>query len=424
MSNFRSIAVVTATLERLLQSAANQAVQQADVRVGPPSAKLGEDGKAVINLCLFRVLPSPASRNDFLPLRDGAGTPRQAARLALDLHYVVSFYGDASRFEPERLMGAAALALEHSPGLSQTAIESAIADPLNQTALSGSDLPDTGPAIRIEPESHTLEDLSKLWSVFYQVPYALSAFYVARRVEIETQDDPGSAVPVMRPDIYVAPSRRLRIRLAGPAIGISGPVEWGGMLHIAGSGIARIGNSLKVNDAVIALGDDAFAGQQIVLPVDDALFAGGAAKAGNHVISILAPLASDQQPAHLREQSNAVGITIRPIITLGANPANISSGNAALRSGTVAVSIEPPLQEGQSARLFLNAAGSPASAAITAEAPAAFPADTLTFAFAGLPRDSYLLRVEVDEVSSLVETGNDPQQPEYGQIIGPMVDLS
>lgn len=424
MSNFRAIAVVTATLERLLQAAANQAVQQADVRVGPPTPKLAEDANPVINLCLFRVLPSPSSRNDFLPLRDGAGTQRQKAKLALDLHYVLSFYGDASRFEPERLMGAAALALEHNPGLSQAAIEAAIADATNQASLAGSDLADTGPAIRIEPESHSLEDLSKLWSVFYQVPYALSAFYVARRVEIETQDEPGSAIPVMRPGIYVAPSRRMRITRAGPASGASGPVAWGGTLHLAGAGIARIGNSLQVGEAVIALADDAFAGKEIVLPVDAALFGGANPQAGNHVIRVLAPPASPQQPQHLREQSNPIGITIRPAIALGANPVNLTSGNAPLRSGTVRVTVDPPLREGQSAKAFLNAATSPASAAIAAQEPAAFPADTLTFAFTSLARDSYLLRVEIDGVSSFVETESDPQAADYGEITGPMVDLS
>ena len=122
MSNFRALAVVTATLEHVLQDAANQAVGQADVRVGAPTAKLAEDGSPLINLFLFRVLPNTQHRNDHFPSRDGGGKQRARARVHLDLHYVLSFYGDAAKFEPERLYGAAALALEHAPGLSVAAI--------------------------------------------------------------------------------------------------------------------------------------------------------------------------------------------------------------------------------------------------------------------------------------------------------------
>src|SRR5688500_13457032 len=57
MSNFRSLAVITATLEHIIQDAANQAVAATDVRIGAPTAKLAEESKALINIFLFRVLP-------------------------------------------------------------------------------------------------------------------------------------------------------------------------------------------------------------------------------------------------------------------------------------------------------------------------------------------------------------------------------
>lgn len=426
MSNFRSIGVVTATLERLLQDAANNAVQQTDVRIGTPTAKLAEENKPVINLCLFRALPSAAHRNDFLPTRSGGGALQTRTRLALDLHYVLSFYGDAAKFEPERLFGAASLALEDGPGLSIAAIEAAIADNANQAALKDSDLPADKPVIRVEAETHSLEELSKVWSVFYQVPYALSAFYVARHIVIETQDELGTATPVTAPEVFVAPMGQLVIASVGAEPGKTGPVAWGGTLHLSGSGIARIGNSLRIDGAPLPLAAEAIVGDTIVLPLAAELFGGAAPKGGNHQLQVVAAPANPAQPERTRRGSNTVGFTILPVVTLAANPVALSSGNAALRAGTLTVTVAPPLQAGQSAKALLNSMdpAKPAQVALEADEPANLPASQLTFKFVGQKRAVYLLRLDVDGVATAPAVGTDPLQADFGRITGPMVDLS
>lgn len=425
MSNFRSLAVVTATLEHILQDAANQAVAQADVRIGAPVAKLADDGKPVVNLFLFRVLPNSAHRNDHFPTREGSGAQRARAKLSLDLHYVLSFYGDAAKFEPERLFGAVALALEHAPGLSVAAIEAATSDTANQPQLAGADLAGEGRAIALAADQPTLEDWSKLWSVFFQVPYALSASYVVRGVAIETQDDPGPALPVATPEIYAAPMGPLQIRSAGPAPGQWGPAPWGATLHLTGSGIARFGNSLRIDGEALPLDEDAITGDGLALTLDAALFGGTVPKAGAHQLEVVAAPTDASMPERLRRGSNVAAFAILPVMTNIA-AATVAGSGPGLRSGTVTVDIDPPLQAGQSASLLLNAfgPGQLGNAAIEAETPAAFPASQLDFKVTDLPTGDYLARVDIDGFASQPEVGTDPMQPEFGRITGPLVDLS
>ena len=425
MSNFRSLAVVTATLEHILQDAANQAVGQADVRLGAPTAKLAEDGSPLINLFLFRVLPNSQHRNDHFPTRESGGNQRARAQLHLDLHYVLSFYGDPAKFEPERLYGAAALALEHAPGLSVAAIEAASADAANQPALTNADLAAEGRAIALDPEQPSLEDWSKLWSVFFQVPYALSATYVVRNVAIETQDDPGPPTPVATPEIFAAPMGPLQIRSVGPSAGQTGPAAWGGTLHLTGTGIARFGNSLRIDGDPLPIDEDAIVGDALMLTLDAALFGGTVPRAGAHQLEVVAASVDPAMPERLRRGSNVVAFAILPVMTQIAAATGPGSG-AGQRSGTVTVDVEPPLQAGQSATLLLNAfgPGQLGNAAIEATAPAAFPASQLTFAFADLAAGDYLARVDIDGFASQPEVGADPLQPDFGRITGPLVDLT
>ncbi|MEP9359592.1 Pvc16 family protein [Sphingomonas sp. KR3-1] len=417
MSNFRSVAVVTATLEHVLQDAVNQAVSQGDVRIGAPTAKLAEENKPLVNLCLYRIVPNAAHSNAYVATRDGAGESRARTRLALDLHYLLSFYGNPAKFEPERLYGACALALGAAPGLSVAAIETASTDSANSPALDHADLAAEGRTIRIGREQPSLDDWSKLWSVFFQVPYTLSTACIVENVVIETQDAPGGAAPVASPTFHAAPMGPFVIESAGPAPRQMGAVAWGGTLYLSGSGIARIGNGLWLDDAAQPIADDWVAGGNLALPMKPALFGGITPRIGAHRLQVVAAPADPATPAHLRRRSNMVALVIAPSVTA------IAPGPGA---GQVSVTVAPPLQEGQVATLLLNARSttSPASAAIAAIPPAAFPASSLVFDCSQLGAGSYLARLDVDGYASAPEVGSDPNQPDFGQLTGPLVTLT
>ena len=423
MSDYRAIAAVTATLDRLLQAAANAAVQQAEVRIGPPLAKLAEDGKPLVNIFLFRVLPNAALRNAHLPTRLGDGSSRQRSEAAIDLHYVFSFYGDADTFEPERLLGAVVLALEDAPALMPAAIAAAIAD--NQAALGDADLARAESRIRILPDVLSLEDFAKLWSVFFQVPYALSVAYVCSHVVLETREPLADALPVAQGALSVWPMSDLALDRVGPEPGRSGPIVRGGPLHLTGKGLGRIGTSVRIDATVIDPDPEALGGTAIALTLTDALFGGTPLAAGGHVVQVLAPPAAGTPP-HLRRGSNALPFALHPAI--GPPVVAITSGGAPMRSGSLTLDFAPPVRAGQSVSVTLDARdpAHPHSVVLNPQPlpPASFPAGQMVFPFSDLPRDAYLVRAEVDGFASLVVIEPDPLSPVFGQITGPLADLT
>src|SRR6185503_14070812 len=107
---------VTAALKRLLQGAASQAVTGATVRTGRPEAPAGGGvSPPGIDLYLFRVSSNPALANDDLPTRRADGSLMQRPKLAIDLHYLLTFRGNETDLEPQRLLGSATRALHAMP---------------------------------------------------------------------------------------------------------------------------------------------------------------------------------------------------------------------------------------------------------------------------------------------------------------------
>ena len=196
-----TIAAVTATLLELLLPAARAAVGGAEAYVSRPGASnQGEQPKKGIHIYLYQVVPNAAWRNTIVeartladPAKEGpdkrsAGdTVKRRSRLVpLNLHYLLSFYGDEPAYEPQRLLNAAVGVLESRPQLDPKAIESM---QKNTASLRPQGLADLDAYlqrqaqflqnVRLTPIGLNLEELSKLWSVFFQVPYTLSVAYEA-----------------------------------------------------------------------------------------------------------------------------------------------------------------------------------------------------------------------------------------------------
>jgi hypothetical protein len=195
MSNSLAIATVTAALATLIQKAAQQAVGGAEVVIGRPQNTPPANAQRWVQLCLYQVMPNPALRNADLPTRDPAGKVTQRPQVALDLHYLLAFYGDDKELEPQRMLGAVARDLHAKPVLSRQAIHDAIA---SLPVLSGSNLDEAMELVRVTLMPLNLEELSKLWSVFFQTPNALSVAYRASVVLIETDDAVSPAPPVLQ----------------------------------------------------------------------------------------------------------------------------------------------------------------------------------------------------------------------------------
>ena len=215
MSNHLSVAMATSTLSRILNEAFSAelpgAVRNARVTTQRPQTLSATDTDASgVNVFLYRVLSNGAWSAAELPARRGDGTLVNRPRQALDLHYLLTFYGDESALEPQRLLGLAVSTLAVQPVLSRETIAHAAQQAVkaNPTAWEQhSDLTDQPDAVRFSLLPLDLEELTKLWSMFSHAPYRLSVVYQATVVLLDGQAMPARPAPkVQRLEITAYPS--------------------------------------------------------------------------------------------------------------------------------------------------------------------------------------------------------------------------
>jgi len=205
MSNYLAIATVTATLQDLLREAADAAVPGATVTVQrPEAASNGGQHEAKVNIYLYGVAPNAAWRNMEISLRRANGAePDKRGKdqveyrtvVPLNLHYLISFYGAEGELQPQRLLGSVVGALQANARLTPARVRSAVQ---NRSYLAAADLDfqlEHIEHVQLSPILLDLEEMSKIWSVFFQVPHALSIAYEAAAVLIEPTAP--RAVPVV-----------------------------------------------------------------------------------------------------------------------------------------------------------------------------------------------------------------------------------
>lgn len=247
MSNFLGVATVTAALQELLQRAVGSDVPGAHVRTDRPDAT--RDGTPIVNVFLYHVGSNAALRNADLPTRRSDGSTLQRPRAAVDLHYLVSFYGNDNDFVPQRLLGSATAALHAHPVISKDLIDAVVAGatasptPMHP-ALALTDLADDEP-VRLCPHPLDLEQLSKLWSVMFQTPYALSTSWQASVVLLERDVPVVPAAPVLTSVLSVAPTSAPRIdRVVGVPAGA--PITMTSKIQIVGQALLSTNVAVRV----------------------------------------------------------------------------------------------------------------------------------------------------------------------------------
>lgn len=215
MSNFLGLATLTSTIQQILREAVAEVVPGAEVTTLRPDDMTKTGASSGINVYLFQVSPNTTLRNEPFPVRDSAGASLQGNAIALDLHYLVSFYGKEERYEPEQLYALATVALARSPILSGERIARAVAGAAG-AALAGSDLAAQAERIRLTPLALSLDELQRTWSLFSPTPYRLSALYAASVVLLNIDEAPGRALPVREARASGGPFVAPRIRDLSP----------------------------------------------------------------------------------------------------------------------------------------------------------------------------------------------------------------
>jgi hypothetical protein len=392
MSNHLAIATVTAALrlklEKDLQVHMTGATATTIRPISPPSNLLPAPG---VNIFLFQVTPNAALANEALPSRRADGQLVQRPVAALTLHYLLSFYGNESKQEPQVALGIVARSLQSQPVLPKDIIEQAIA---GAPYLADSDLAASLERVRFLPTVTTLEDLTKLWSVF-NTPYVLSATYQGSVVLIEGEAAPRApALPVRgvaaRAKVLKQPVIDTILSLApGDPEPVAGqPILVGHRLVLRGHGL-QAGTSTPELDTRVRIGDVEL-DPESTSPTEITVLLPGTLKAGVQRVQVV-----HRERIGTSVRRGAESSLAAFVLQLDAS---FSKG-----SGTIEATVSPQVQKGQSVVLLMNQYSAPAGTepkAYSVPLTVAAASSTLIFPLGTVAAGDYLLRVQVDGAES------------------------
>jgi hypothetical protein len=181
---------VTAVLKSMLENRfAEEALVTSlgDVQVSavaPDRIPVGADERSQVNVFMYRLTPNRSLRmREFLLRTSGTPNPVVGA-LPVDLHYLLSAYGDRD-FIAEILLEQAICVMQEAATMSAGAFHSAldfatharVAEPAGLGRLAeAAQFTQTGEQITITPEFLSSDELSRMWSAL-QAPYRPSATY-------------------------------------------------------------------------------------------------------------------------------------------------------------------------------------------------------------------------------------------------------
>lgn len=422
MSNHLAIATTTTALQRLLQSSLDAyfggAVAVSAERPGSPDSTWRSSDWRV-NLFLYQVRPNPSLRNEELAVRRGDGSFASRPCLAVDLHYLLSFYGDESSLQPQRAMGVALTALHSWPVLDRAWLASTIA---SSADLSGGDLDQQPVAVRITPAAMELEDLSRIWSVLLQTAYVPTVPYVVTAVLLEPDVLVGRNLPVgSRATPQVAPASRPRLTRVEKVLAptdTSDAILTTSTIRLHGSRLAAETVEVHVGDTVYAVDLDAVTDTSI--EVDLSTETG--LRAGVQRVWVAHPV----EGAAVGSESEAVMVAVRPQVTAVTVTDEAVDGISGLVTATLQVEVDVTVDPDQRVLLFLNleptnpAAPASSSALAAARADAA---DPLVFTVTGVAAGEWVVRVMVDGAESPVERAAPEPGHDVGVYASPSVTL-
>jgi hypothetical protein len=424
VSNALAIAAVTETLVQFLSNHLDAAkVPTAWVTsVTPDQTKnLPNPG---INVFLYQVTPNQAFRNADLQTRatDAAGTLLRVPQVALDLHYLLTFHGDDNALEPQRLLGAATIAIHANPNLARNIIQLAPTAPLDQQHQVGQGAPSLldqqSQLVRLTPITFTLEEMSKLWSFLLKVDYVLSSAYIASVVLIETDDvAPPAAPPALNYQVAVQPFRQPVIASVSAAAGAGQPIVAGSQIVIRGANLAA-----PPGAATQVMIGGVLQSPQTITPNSIALTLSSGLAAGPCTAQILQPDLLDSPPTlhpGTGATSGVFAFVLAPSIPAGPGSiqklATTGSPPSSPPGAALAVSVTPTALAGQRVLLLLSQ-NNPRFTRLIDGGTLAANAETLTFALPALPPGTYLVQVLVDGARSALQAAG-------GTPIGPTVTL-
>ncbi|HBL13723.1 MAG TPA: DUF4255 domain-containing protein [Cyanobacteria bacterium UBA11162] len=445
MSNHLAIATVTATLQRMLQTAIQISLEGARATTVRPNEVGSATPQTGVNIFLYQVVNNHTLAQN-AEMRNRSSRMGETKRWvsALDLHYMISFYGNEIELEPQRLMGSVIRALTDQRVLTKELIDDTVADS-NFTFLADSDLMEQVEEINIIPLDLSLEDLSKVWSVFFQTPYNLSVAYRATVVMIPGETPSEKALPVRSRQFggivpfFNQPKIDRVISLAGQFEAI-----------LSDSTLLIEGKHLKSNITEVWIGEmqltpTEISDTKIKLPLTS--LPAESLRAGMQTLQVLhrnlrliptsanngagtnptSSSANQMLPLNKQStlssavQSNVVSFLIRPRVT----KVSVSKWQGAIdepRVAEVRVRTDVTIGRKQRVILVMNELSTENPAAYLFEAaPRRTDSVWITIPIKEVKSGRYLVRLQVDGAESQLTVDTNRNSPTFNQFIGPKI---
>jgi hypothetical protein len=327
------------------------------------------------------------------------------------LHYLFSFYGDETSLEPQRLLGAAVRQLHAQPLLTQQNITQTLANPPYDALLATSNLAEQIDLVRFTPLGLSLEELSKVWSIFFQSPYVLSVAYQGSAVLIETDETAQPALPVQMRNLYVMPFRQPVIDKVASTAGEFAPIFAQSTLQIEGKHLQADVTSVLlggVERAPLSVGE-----KQITLAVPADLQAGARGLQVIHKLLLGSPAPGTP---HRGFESNVATFVLRPQISLPIVKTTVPDPQGGPPLPALQLNVDLTVGQDQRVVLLLNATAAANAASHSFLAPPRLAdGNVVTVAIPGVASGQYFIRLQIDGAESPLDL--DPASPTFGPTV-------
>ncbi len=407
MSNYLAIATITATLQRTLQASVQGDVDGVRVTAVKPGMIGNGTPESGVNLFLYHVARNPAISPDLASSRlKSTGTRRQTP---LELYYMLSFYGNDTELEPHRLLGSVVRTFSDRTTISPDMIQDTIADS-SFTFLETSDLAEQIQQLVIAPVDMTIEDLSKVWSVFFQAPYLLSVAYKVTVVMIDGEEVGTRALPVrdrsfkgILPFAYYPVVEQVMHQS-----GKSEPILSDSTIVIRGRQLKGSQMAVRLGSAEVYLtAEMEMSDTQIVLPLG--LIAPLILRAGVQDLQVIHRVMDGDRSR--QSESNVLPFVLRPRLT-SIHVIHQSGRGEDLRSADLSIQVNVQIGRTQRVLLLLNERSVEHPKIYVFTAPSRqIDTDHLTISVQDVHPGDYLVRLQIDGADSLLEIDTQPDSP-------------
>jgi hypothetical protein len=428
MSNYLAIATVTATLQRLLQSTIQADVEGARVTTVRPENLGAGTPEVGVNVFLYQATQNPVWGNSNVPGRQRRGEATKQSQTPLDLHYLMSFYGNDVEMESQRLLGSVIRTLDDRSTLSRDLLRETINDS-SFPFLAESDLADQTEKIQISAIDLELEELTSLWGSFFQSPYILSCTYKISVLVLDGVTPSRRALPVRDRRVAASPfSLQPVIEQIISEAGRYQPITRESILLVIGLQLQSANTQVRIGEALITPLSVTPTHLRVALtdlPIDSL-------RAGVQGLRIVhcREEKSDDRASRLTAlltkkivESNVEAFILRPAVT-EIRVTEIPSSDDEFRSADVTIVADLPIGRSQRVVLSLNerSIDDPQEYLFDAETRSE-DTDRVTILVRDIVPGEYLVRLIVDGAESLLEIDTTPNSPTHEQYIHPLLVL-